>query len=214
MERLAGRIADNIAAFLKCDEEKRAVIAYGLHAIMHTSFTVAVIILLGIIAGTPAEILIVCFSAIILRKYSGGAHADTSWLCTAVSAVYCLLTALIAVKLLSEIYYPPAMAAAAVFVYGAAFLTVYRKAPVDSPHKPIRSAGKKKKMRRGSFIVLSAYLIISALFFVLGYKYERLNSYGISMLFGISWQIFTLTGSGSILLMKLNDLFIRKEMKQ
>ena len=214
MERIAGRIADNIAAFLKCDEERRAVIAYGLYAILHTSFTIAVIIILGIVAGTPVEILIVCFSASILRKYSGGAHADTSWLCTAVSAVYCLLTALTAAKLLSEIYHPLVMAAAAVLIYGTAFLTIYRKAPVDSAHKPIKTAEKKKKMRRGSFVVLSAYLFISALFFVLGYKYGHLNSYGISMLFGISWQIFTLTESGSATLMKLNVLFVRKEMKK
>jgi hypothetical protein len=54
---------------------------------------------------------------------------------------------------------------------------------------------------------LLVYLIISISFFTLGYKSETFRSYEISMLFGISWQIFTLTHPGALFIGKMNDTF-------
>ena len=161
MEQLARKLASNIASSLGYDDEKEAVMAYGLTGIIQIFATVMLVLLLGILVGAPIEAMIVCFSASMLRKYSGGAHAATAELCTGISMVYCTLTAVISKFLLLPIYNSILMFVVGFFIYGLSFYIIYRVAPVDSPNKPIRTDKKKKRMRKGSFITLSIYFTSS-----------------------------------------------------
>lgn len=213
MEKLARKLACNISSALGYDDEKEAVVAYGLIAIIQVSITVLMILIFGILVGAPAEAMIICFSVSILRNFSGGVHAKTAEICTCFSTAYCTVTAVISKKLLTEIYNPVIMAVGLIVIFGLSFLIVYKFAPVDSPNKPIRTEKKKKRMRRGSFIILSAYFAISVILLVLSYRNEIFKSYGIGLLFGVSWQIFTLTYLGSLFIEKMNNLFyFRKEV--
>jgi accessory gene regulator B len=207
MEALARKLARNVSSSLGYDDEKEAVVAYGLIAIIQVTVTYLLVLCFGILTGVPAEAMIMSFSVSILRKYSGGAHAKTAEFCTFFSVVYCVSTAVISKRLLAGISSPVSMAVALVIIFGLSFLAVYQFAPVDSPNKPIKTEAKKKRMRKGSFIVLSIYLMISIVFFILEYKSEIFRSYEISMLFGISWQIFTLTHPGDLFIGKMNDIF-------
>ncbi len=214
MERLARKLAHNVSMSQGFNEEKEAVVAYGLIAIIQISVTVLIIAVLGILIRVPIEALIVCFSASILRKSSGGAHAGTAELCTCFSAVYCLSTAYISKMLLTHIYSPVPMAAAMLVLFGSSFFIVYKNAPVDSPNKPIRTEEKKKKMRKGSFLTLAVYLLISVTLFVLGLKYDIYRSYAIALLFGLSWQAFTLTHLGALFIGLMDKLFLSKKEVQ
>lgn len=216
MEKLARKLANKIAVSLEYDKEKEAVVAYGLIAMIQVAVTVLLVLLLAILIGAPIEAMIICFSVSILRKYSGGVHAESAELCTFISILYCTGAAYLSKKLLLGIYSPIPMLAAVIAIYGLSYLIVYKYAPVDSPNKPIHTDKKRKRMRRGSFIILSVYLSLSIVFFVLGYEFKMLNSFGISLLFGVSWQVFTLTPLGSNLLGRLNIFFIslRKEAQK
>jgi len=211
MEKLAQKLAHRIAQNLGYDPEREAVIAYGLIAMIQVSVTVLLVFLLGLLAGVPVESLIVCFSASILRKYSGGAHAETAELCSAISAVYCTATAVLAKTILTVLYHPIFMSIVSVAIYGISFLLIARFAPVDSPNKPIRTEKKRKRMRKGSFITMTVYVALSALLFALSSSYDFGKSYAISMLFGISWQVFTLTTLGSRFIGKMNAIFILRK---
>lgn len=211
MEKLAQNLARNISSSLGYDEEKEAVVAYGLTAIIQVSATVLLVLLFGILAGVLVESLIVCFSVAVLRKYSGGAHAETAEFCTCFSAVYCTLTAFLSKKLLTAIYSFIPMAAAVTLVFILSFVFIYKLAPVDTPNKPIRTEKKKRKMRAGSFIVLAIYFLLSVAFLVLSPQSDRFKSYGISLLFGTVWQVFTLTHQGSLFIERMNDIFIKEK---
>jgi len=213
MEKLARKLANRIALSLGYDDEKEAVIAYGLIAMIQIFITVLLVLLLGILIGATAEAMIVCFSVSTLRKYSGGAHAGSAELCTSMSVVYCTLTAFASGKLLLGLYSPLLMVPAIIVIYGISFLIVHKYAPVDSPNKPIRTQQKRKRMRKGSFIILSVYFLFSVVLFVFGCEFNFLNSYGISLLFGVAWQIFTLTSTGAFLLHNVDKLF-RKEVSR
>ena len=211
MEKLAKQLASEIAQSLSYDKEKEAVVAYGLIAIIQISITIFLVLLFGVLLGAPVEALIICFSASILRKYSGGAHADTPELCTAISVVYCTSTAFISKSLFAANYSSFTMAISVLIIYGLSFLIVYKFAPVDSPNKPIK-AQKKKRMRKGSFILLSIYFALSVVFWLLSSRLADFKSYGIGILFGISWQIFTLTYFGHQFIERMNHIqFFRKE---
>jgi len=200
MEKLAVSLANKISSSLGYDNEKEAVVAYGLIALIQVSATILLILVLGILLGVTGEALTICFAVAILRKYSGGVHAKTAELCTVVSVVYCVAMAIVAKKLLAGIYSSSLMLAAIILIFGISFWIAYRRVPVDSPNKPIKTEKKIRRMRTGSFVILTAYLIISVLLYVFASRHGGLKAYGICLLFGLSWQVFTLTKSGAILL--------------
>ena len=215
MEKLARRLAGNIATSLGYDSERESVIAYGLIAIIQITVTVLLVFAFGLLVHAPVEALIVCFSVSILRKYSGGAHAHDADFCTVVSVVYCTLAA-VASRSLANVYHPIAMAIAIAGVYGISLWLIRRYAPVDSPNKPITSEKKIRRMRRGSFITTFVYLALQLIFYFAAGSNRSFLSYGISLLRGLSWQVLTLTPVGAILLNKLNDLpkYLRKEVSK
>lgn len=207
MEKLARKLANDITRSLGYDEEKEAVVAYGLIAMLQILVTVLFVLLLGILIHAPVEALIVCFSVSILRQYSGGAHAGSAELCAGIGVVYCTAAAFISRELLLTIYNPALMLAVVIAVYGISFLIIHKFAPLDSPKKPIRTPQKRKKMRRGSFLLLTIYFVLSVILLIFGYKVRVLCSYGVSLLFGVSWQVFTLTSPSAFLLHSVDKLF-------
>lgn len=211
MEKLAHKFASGISLSLGYDEEKEAVIAYGLTAIIQVSSTILLVLLLGILVGVLIESLIVCFSVAFFRKYSGGAHAETAEFCTCFSALYCTLTAFLSKRLFSAVYSPIPMAVVVILIFSLSFIAIYKLAPVDTPNKPIRTEKKKRKMKAGSFIVLAIYFLVSVAFLVLSPQSDRFKSYGISLLFGTAWQVFTLTHSGSLFIQRMNHIFIKEK---
>lgn len=215
MEKTMRRLAGKIALSLGYDSEKEAVIAYGLFAITQITVTIVLALLFGFMVGAPVEAMIVCFSVSIYRKYSGGAHAHDAEFCTVISVIYCTLAAWLS-KQLIPLYHPFAMLGAIILVYALVFWITYRYAPVDSPNKPIKSEQKIKRMRKGSFTIVSAYMAVQLFFYFGSNQWPAFRSYGISLLLGISWQAFTLTPLGAILLDKLNVLpkYARKEVSK
>ncbi len=207
MEKLARKFANNIARSLDYDSEKEAVIAYGLIAIIQILVTTLLVLLLGLLVGAPAEALVICFSVSILRQYSGGVHAGSAGLCAGIAAVYCTAAALASRKLLLPVYNPVPMSVAILITYIISFWIVCKYAPVDSPNKPIRTEQKRKRMKRGSLIILFFYFALSAILFISGYEFNNINSCGISLLFGVAWQVFTLTPAGASLIHRVDKLF-------
>jgi len=205
MERLARKLATDIARSLKYDDEKERVIAYGLTAMLQVAVTVILVFSIGLLVGAPIEALIICFSVSILRKYSGGAHVGTIEECTAISVIYCVVFALISRRLLLPVLNTYSMLSIIIVVYVLSFIAIFKLAPVDSPNKPIKTEKKKRRMRRGSFITLTVYFVLSILFLLLSFKYHITNSFGISLIFGISWQILTLTKFGIYFLKKIDS---------
>ena len=149
MERLANRVANRISMELAYPEEQRQVIAYGLTAIFQTVFMTAIVLALGAVLHIFVESAILCFAVSILRKYSGGTHASSIGSCTIIGVVFCIGFG-IALKALGVIAVSPVvLILASILTFGYAFFVAIKKAPVDSPNKPIRTEKKRKKMRLG-----------------------------------------------------------------
>ncbi|HEY5587492.1 MAG TPA: accessory gene regulator B family protein [Candidatus Paceibacterota bacterium] len=197
MEKLARKLASNIAISLDYNKEREQIVAYGLIAIIQTLITVFLGLIIGLFAGVPIEALIICFSVNILRKYSGGAHAGSIELCTSVAVIYIITFSLISRYLLSGVLNSYIMAIIIFIVYALSYLLIYKLAPVDSPKKLIKTDKKKKRMRKGSFTILTICFTVSIILFLLSQKKYISYSLGLSLLFGLSWQVFTLTKPGS-----------------
>lgn len=193
MEQLARKIAKTISTNLHYDEEKEAVIAYGLIAIIQTFVTLLIVIILGIVFKILIEALLVTLSASLLRKYSGGSHASSIGICTATAVIYSIGCGLIIKYLLVGIHDTDIVVVITSVVFTFAYWIAYKKAPVDSPNKPIKSKAKITRMRKGTFIVLTCFLLLNGLLIALSGQYPIFLNYSFGILFGIIWQISTLT---------------------
>jgi accessory gene regulator B len=204
MEKLAQIIANKISSELGFDEEKKDVITYGLTAIIQTIITLLIILIIGIISGALIEALLICFSVSLLRKYSGGAHVNSIEMCTSLSVIFCTIFSIICKYLLVSLISTNILIVILIAVFFLSFFAIYKLAPVDSPNKPIKTEKKKARMRKGSYLTLTVFSIISIAFLLLGMRYNNFNSYLLSILIGTSWQVFTLTKLGHNLYNKFN----------
>lgn len=204
---LCRKWSTQICGALSLGEERRQVIEYGLLALVQMTIILAGAMLAGAVFHFLLETVLLFFAVGILRKNTGGAHSDTIGGCTVMSiAVICTLAALCRYVLMgvsSQIL--------AVFLlalcYGLAFLLVYRRAPMDTPNKPITKPEKINRLRRQSFFVLGFYAILSLALLLWG------SRRGTSLSFAVScaslWQAATLTRPGATMIRTVDRLFAR-----
>lgn len=207
VEAAANYIADKLSAELKYNDERKEVIAYGAFALFQTLLSIILVIVFGWVFDVIIEAIIISFSVSILRKYSGGIHATSSDACVIIGTIVFIVLAKV-VSLLGNLHYIDVMSllfiGAAIWCYYIAF----KLAPVESAAKKL-SLMKKKRMKKGTIITLSVYVLLELLFTVLYYfaGYRSLLLYSLCISAGSTWQMFTLTRLGHIYLCKVDKLF-------
>ena len=97
----------------------------------------------------------------------------------------------------------------AVFAFG--YVMIALKAPVAPPNKPCRTEAKRKRLRKGAFIVLSAFLALVILSFALHGLSIKVYSAGIALTLSTLWQITMMTKFGHHFINFFDGLFMRKK---
>lgn len=200
MENLSKNIAKKVSLELNLDNDKRDVIAYGTIALIQMLISMLLVIIVGAIFGVAIESFIVALIASILRKCSGGVHASTAEICTTISIFICVGFALgmecIGINFgnLNLIIFIGCI----LFLWS--YYIIYKYAPVDTPNKPIKTLAKKQRMRSGSILTLTIYLIlvlVNILLYII-FKKSVILVYILCIYAGLAWQCFTLTKIGHI----------------
>lgn len=204
IETLAHYMAEKIALQLNYDEDKRAVVAYGLTAILQMVTIFAVISTIGLLLHMWYECMLIYISVGIIRKSTGGAHSRTMRGCIIVSVLS--ITSLSALSRYALGFsldtFTNMVVSVLVFAFG--FIVFYIRVPVDSPNKPIVRAEKIKRLRKQSFILLAVFFILSLIFTLLANKITRFYSIAFSIRLAMLWQVLTLTKTGIRLLGKVD----------
>ncbi|KMT23189.1 accessory gene regulator ArgB-like protein [Clostridium cylindrosporum] len=203
VDKVANKLGNNISKELNFDGDKRDVIVYGIFAILQITLSIVITSVFGLFLGVLLESLIVSFATAILRKYSGGAHANTPGKCIVIGTIVCVLPTFLITKLIYDfnIYI---VSLIGIIIFIGTYYLIYMFAPVDSVAKPIRNQDKRKKLKKGSILILSVYLVI-VICLILSYKVTLNNKYliyAICMYIGIAWQAFTLTNASHFILKK------------
>jgi len=208
MEKLSKGVASKIAVELNLDNDNKEVIAYGAFAILHMLLCIMLAIVFGALFGVLVETLIISFIVSILRKYSGGVHASTPGICAAIGTIVSVGLGKVAL-IISYFLSLKFLLVLGIITFIVAYYIVYKLAPVDSPAKPIKKIEKIKRMKKGSMIILSFYLLFVVLNIIL-FITSRNRSFVICSLciyVGVLWQVLTLTYSGSVLFTYLDSFF-------
>lgn len=208
LELICKNISINLKNQLNLDEDKASIIEYGLFAFFHMSISILLVAVIGLIFNVMIEALIISFVVAILRKFSGGAHASTALNCAIVGVLISIIPAYITKNLNFNINY---IIFIGIPLYIISLIIVYKLAPVDSPNKPIKKQEKIKKLKKGSIILLSIYMIIVAFNVIIYYisKNHIFLVYSACIYIGMLWQVFTLTKYGHILVNIVDSLFIK-----
>lgn len=209
MERLANNIASRVAAELKLDKDNSEVVAYGAFAILQMLLSICLVIIFGLLFHVVYEALIISFTISILRKYSGGVHASSPAICNIIGTIVCVGLAIIISLLIGQVVNLNLVIILGVVIFIWSYYIIYKLAPVDSASKPIIKKEKRKRMKKGSIIVLSVYLFIAIFFITIYISMGRRNFlfYNLCLYSGIVWQATTLTAPSHLLIGKI-DIFL------
>lgn len=202
IEDICETISSYIAKELILDDDKKSVISYGLFAAIQMGICIGLVIIFGVIFNVAIEALIISLSISILRKSSGGVHANSPGRCAVIGTIVSVGMALICKYITVSIGFV-ALIGNIIFLW--AFYIIYKLAPVDSIAKPIKSIDKRRRLKKSSVRVLSCYLfiVITNLLCYLCFKNLNLLTYSLCIYMGLLWQIFSLTKSGHLILGKL-----------
>lgn len=205
VEEISSKISNSITKELDLDENKKAVVNYGIFAIMHTALSVGFVMIFGALFNVLIEALIITLTISILRKSAGGAHASSPGICAFVGTVLSVGMALVIKNINLSVN---VIIIISTLIFILSYWVVYKLAPVDSPSKPIRTDAKRKRLKKSAILILSVYLVI-IIGNIIGYyatKKVDLLVYSGCIHIGLLWQIFSLTKTGHIVLGKLDAL--------
>lgn len=197
MERLANNISQYLQRELSLDNKNYQVVNYGMIALVQILAFVIILLFTGLLFDTLLEGYILTFIVAILRKSSGGVHASSLEVCTAIGVIASIVLTLIAKYILSVYLTINQAVILTSIIYIYCFIVAFKLVPVDNPNKPISSEDKKKRLRKKSFITLTVSLCISIILILLNNKFYISCSFCISL--ASLWQIFSLTKPGALL---------------
>lgn len=209
MERFSKNLAAKIAEAGAKDKEQESVIAYGLLGTMQLILQLALTIALGLFFNILGPILFLSFTVSILRSASGGAHADSINLCTVLGLIYAGLTAQLAIFLGSYARYKFWFLALSVLIFILSRKIISQNAPVASTNKPL-GPEKRKRLRQNSLLILYFYGMTYLVLFIISSLRSGFLVYCYSLIFGLVWQVFSLTRPGAVVLGGLNKAFLKK----
>lgn len=205
VEDISNKISNGITRELDLDEDKKAVVNYGIFAILHTALSVGFVIVFGAIFNVLIEALIITLTISILRKSAGGAHASSPGRCAFVGTVLSVGMAIVIKNMNLDINF---IIVISILILIWAFMIVYKLAPVDSQSKPIRTEAKRKRLKKSSILILSVYLVIIVGNIICYYATRKVDLlvYSGCIHIGLLWQVFSLTKVGHKVLGKLDAL--------
>lgn len=214
MEKAAHDLSEKIAFYMQYDEEKKAVIEYGLIAILNIMVIGLIISFISIFYHMWFESILIFLGVGVLKKSTGGAHAETMLGCIIISVFSITLLAAASRYMLSfklNIYMNIGMT---ILITALSCIIFYRLVPVATANKPIKKLEKIKRLRQQSFILVGFYTVISILMIILAPTYYRLNSLAFSMHFVLIWQTFMVTRFGQRFISLFDLKFKVKEVKK
>jgi accessory gene regulator B len=204
IEILAHKIAEKIALQLDYDDERKAVVAYGLIGIIQMVTIFIIITIIGLIFDTWYESMIIFLGVGMIRKSTGGAHAGTMLSCNIISVVTVTILSALSRYILNIPFNTYVNLGLTVFLFVICFIIFYLRVPVDSPNKPITKPEKIRRLRRQSFLILTLLILTAGISILFTDYNDRFYSIAISIRLILLWQSLTLTKFGALFIEKID----------
>lgn len=210
IERASKAIASNMAVTLNLDKDREEVLQYGALNLLHTSLSFILLVFFGLLTKTIFEILVISLTAAMLRQFSGGVHATSSYRCAALSVIF-FGGLSIAAKVFTGFF-----STTQLFLFQALTLLltvflIYRYSPADSPNKRITNLKTRQKLKIKSLICIMFFTILAVILWGLYFRYNTPTALkGIICIHtGLTWQALSITPMLRSIVHKM-DLSLKK----
>ncbi|MCF8011801.1 MAG: accessory gene regulator B family protein [Clostridiales bacterium] len=186
-------------------QEKEEILAYAVEVLTLNLLNILCTVFLGFLLGVLQNTLICFFTASILRLFAGGAHSNSPWRCTAITALIFPLMGITGAKLaLLENFSVYILLILSALISA---LTLYRLAPVDSPSAPVISTTRRKRLKTLSLTALA--ILICLLLIIVQYT-PAFGQYIACFSLALLWNAFILTSFGHLLFRIIDQIFNKK----
>lgn len=207
IESICEKTTNYIAQELNLDNDKKAVVNYGIFAFIQMGICLLSVVIFGFVFNVTLEATIISFTTSILRKSSGGAHANSPRNCAIIGTIVSVGMA-IAIKNIYINILSFVLVGIIIFIW--AYVIVNKLAPVDSVAKPIKSIEKRIRLKKSSIRILVIYIIV-IITNIMSYLYVDVNNYtfitcSLCIYTGVLWQVFSLTKSGHNIFENINNI--------
>lgn len=214
-ERITKGIASRIASTMGMNKDQEEVLAYGAFSILQILWSTFLVAVMGYLFGVLLEAMIISFTAALLRRFSGGAHATSPGRCNVIGVIIFIGLALAAKELLlySNL---PVYISLGVLSFIFTYWVVAKYCPVDHPNKPITDKETRARLKKGAIGFVHLLLVLCIVLWIL-YQYSNellLLQSVISVYLGISCQAFALTPLGHLFINKLDSILGRITFKR
>ncbi|BCV20175.1 accessory gene regulator ArgB-like protein [Moorella sp. Hama-1] len=196
------------AAYLKehlhLNSDEEAIALFGLQMLVYTVTGFLSICLAGWLLGVLALTLVVTLAAASLRLFAGGAHSRSPLTCNLLGMIVAPLLGKLA-ALAAPLITPAGLLVIILAGFIVAVVVAWRRAPVDSPAKPITSPAERRKLR--SLSLLLVILIAALQVFILVTLQSAPLVLALSL--GLWWQTFSLTRAGHWFAILIDNLMAK-----
>ncbi len=201
MESISRKFSYYLKENLNMLEEDREIMEYGLIMFLGTVFEVIMIIIISMFLGTLKYALSMCFSFVLFRKSSGGAHFSTYISCM----IFSVSMFSIASKGIQLWEANTNLRILVLFIIAIIIFSVYVIicfVPSDTPNRPIESNEEKRVFKKRTSLSLITYVFLSVM---LPY-FKISNALILSCWVGVLLQMIFLTPKGYLFINKIDDI--------
>ena len=187
LARLARIMGVRLAAALELPQEAADKAAFALENLFLFVATFGAILLSAAVMGLLGPALAASLTGAMMRAVSGGAHLGRPGRCILISTLLALGLGW-AGRAAAPFLIPPVSTILALAVGTAGVVVLFLHAPAETPAKPI-PAPQRRALRAVSLVLLGAWLLV---FLIL----PSGRDLPAASLFGLLWQILTITPAG------------------
>ena len=159
---MSDKIADWLILQKAITTDERELYAYAVHCLFSLLYPIVFASVIGAFLGMITEAIAMIMPFILIRKFSGGYHADSFKKCLVLSSIVIIVTLLIG-KYIKNIFIVNIM-------YIAATILLMVFSPIDSVNKRLDDNDKKFCKKVTIFIVGVIFGVVGVLW-IIGYRY-------------------------------------------
>lgn len=140
--------------YLDYDDEKIAVIKYGLEGIYLTITKLVIIIILAYILGLFKELIIFILIYSMIRMVSFGLHATKSWICLITSTLIFIVIPYICKYMIFPVWIKSIIGIVMIILF-------YKNAPADTKKRPIVNKNRRLFLKFSSVLICVLFTFLS-----------------------------------------------------
>jgi accessory gene regulator B len=132
---------------------------YGMNMLFNVTINIISMVIIGIVTGRPLECIMFCFIYKTIRKYTGGFHFESAWICYISSCVMYLLV-------MAAIIYIPFKVYEISAIVVISSIIMWMLSPIEAINKPLDECEKRIFKKRARFRLAAVFVAYAFCIFI------------------------------------------------